>query len=60
MTKETLPQDLWCEYSDLPSPLSYVQCMDYDGMGNQGRLPKRQDNLKDTNKKKWYIRKSSK
>jgi hypothetical protein len=30
--------DLWCEYSDLPSPMVYDICMDYDGMGNQGRI----------------------
>lgn len=33
-------EDLWCEYSDLPSPLSYTKCMDYDSMGNYGRYPK--------------------
>lgn len=30
----------WCNYSDLPSPLAYVQCADYDSMGNHGRFPK--------------------
>jgi len=25
-------------YDDLPSPMSYVECVDYDGMGNQGRV----------------------
>ena len=28
-----------CYYSDLPSPSAYVEDMDYDGMGNQGRFP---------------------
>ena len=32
-------EDLWCEYSDLPSPLAYVNCADYDSMGNHGRFP---------------------
>lgn len=30
--------ELWCQYSDLPSPLAYADC-DYDGIGNQGRVP---------------------
>jgi|TARA_B100001093_G_scaffold507375_1_gene567826 hypothetical protein len=30
---------LHCYYSDLPSPSAYVEDMDYDGMGNQGRFP---------------------
>lgn len=31
-------ENLWCYYSDLPSPVSYMECADYDGMGNQGRV----------------------
>ena len=31
----------WCHYSDLPSPMAYVECMDYDSMGNYGRFPKK-------------------
>ena len=31
--------DLWCHYSNLPSPMSYVECADYDSMGNHGRFP---------------------
>jgi hypothetical protein len=31
--------DLWCHYSDLPSPIAYVVCVDYDSMGNHGRFP---------------------
>ena len=31
----------YCHYSDLPSPMAYLDdTMDYDGMGNQGRFPK--------------------
>ena len=33
-------QDLYCYYSDLPSPMSYAKCADYDSMGNHGRFPK--------------------
>lgn len=34
--------DLYCHYSDLPSPMAYVKndCMDYDSMGDCGRFPK--------------------
>jgi hypothetical protein len=38
--KKINQEDLWCEYSDMPSPLSYTQCTDYDSMGNHGRYPK--------------------
>ena len=31
-------EELWCHYSDLPSPAAYMECADYDGMGNQGRV----------------------
>jgi hypothetical protein len=31
--------DLWCNYSNLPSPLFYAECADYDSMGNHGRFP---------------------
>ena len=34
-------EELWCNYSDLPSPLAYMECVDYDGMGNQGRIVKK-------------------
>lgn len=42
MVKEiTKPeQSTWCHYSDLPSPSAYIQCADYDSMGNHGRFPK--------------------
>ena len=28
-----------CHYSGLPSPKAYEKDLDYDGMGNQGRIP---------------------
>lgn len=40
MGKKINKEDLWCEYSDLPSPLAYANCADYDSMGNHGRFPK--------------------
>jgi len=40
-----------CHYSGLPSPKAYERDdIDYDGMGNQGRVPKYNDNTKD-----WFI-----
>ena len=36
---ETKEEELWCEYSDLPSPKAYANCTDYDSMGNHGRFP---------------------
>lgn len=36
--EEKEKEEMWCNYSDLPSPMSYVECVDYDGMGNQGRV----------------------
>ena len=34
-------KELYCHYSDLPSPSAYQDDFaDYDGMGNQGRFPK--------------------
>jgi hypothetical protein len=37
--KKINKEDLWCEYSDLPSPMAYIDCTDYDSMGNHGRFP---------------------
>ena len=37
-----------CHYSGLPSPAAYERDdIDYDGMGNQGRVPKHKDDTKD-------------
>ena len=37
-----------CHYSGLPSPAAYERDdIDYDGMGNQGRVPKNKDDEKD-------------
>ena len=40
MNKKIKEEDLWCEYSDMPSPKAYAKCTDYDSMGNHGRFPK--------------------
>lgn len=49
---EIKEDELWCEYSDLPSPKAYVNCTDYDSMGNHGRFP----NLKNKklNQRRWF------
>lgn len=48
MNKPIEKNDLWCHYSDLPSPLSYMECTDYDGIGNQGRFPRKIKNKEKT------------
>ena len=55
MDKEN--EDLWCNYSDLPSPMAYAKCADYDSMGNHGRFPKKtKKNMKKLSVKKlWFI-----
>tara|TARA_B100001113_G_C20621191_1_gene410467 strand:+ start:196 stop:399 length:204 start_codon:yes stop_codon:yes gene_type:complete len=41
-------EDEHCHYSDLPSPKAYERDdIDYDGMGNQGRVPAGDDDQKD-------------
>lgn len=46
MNEKIEEQDLWCEYSDLPSPKAYINCTDYDSMGNHGRFPKQKEKNK--------------
>lgn len=47
MEKENTYLDNYCYYSDLPSPMAYVDnTTDYDGMGNQGRFPTRKKTKK--------------
>ena len=46
MSKKIKKEDLWCEYSDMPSPMAYAKCTDYDSMGNHGRFPKSKPKLK--------------
>jgi len=43
-----MKEDEHCHYSDLPSPKAYERDdIDYDGMGNQGRVPAHDDDKKD-------------
>ena len=40
-----------CHYSGLPSPKAYAKDdIDYDGMGNQGRVP-----MSNEDKKDWFV-----
>jgi hypothetical protein len=55
MSEKIKEEDLWCEYSDLPSPKSYIKCVDYDSMGNHGRFPK--PKTENTNNMKKIIQK---
>ena len=44
-------KDEHCHYSGLPSPAAYEKNdIDYDGMGNQGRVPARNEDERD-----WFI-----
>jgi len=44
-------KDEHCHYSDLPSPKAYAKDdIDYDGMGNQGRVP-----MSNEDKKDWFV-----
>ena len=45
-------KDEHCHYSGLPSPKAYEKDLDYDGMGNQGRVPEK--TIKDDSKD-WYL-----
>jgi len=38
--KKINKEELWCEYSGMPSPMAYSDCADYDSMGNHGRFTK--------------------
>ena len=40
MDKKIVGEDLWCEYSDLPSPLTYTKSMDYDSISPKSKTKK--------------------
>ena len=40
MDKKIVGEDLWCEYSDLPSPLAYTKSMDYDSTSPKSKTKK--------------------
>ena len=49
MTEEINEDDLWCEYSDMPSPLAYTKNKGYDGVESHRKLSKKeQDEKKDS------------
>ena len=52
MKRKVKEEDLWCEYSDMPSPMAYAKCTDYDSMGNHGRFPKSKNKKEDNNMKR--------
>ena len=40
-------KDKHCHYSGLPSPSAYAKDdIDYDGMGNQGRVPNKKEKMR--------------
>ena len=55
-------EQLHCHYSDLPSPIAYMRVtgdsIDYDGMGNQGRIPNIKEKKSFTFKKPQRNKKS--
>ncbi len=57
MSKKIKEEDVWCEYSDMPSPMAYAKCTDYDSMGNHGRFPKSKQKIKKMRSFKRYIQK---
>jgi hypothetical protein len=57
MIKKIKEEDLWCEYSDMPSPMAYAKCTDYDSMGNHGRFPNPKQKIKKMRSFKRYIQK---
>jgi len=44
MNKKIDEDDLWCEYSDMPSPLAYTKREGYGGVENNKKLPKSKKN----------------
>ena len=46
MTEEINEDDLWCEYSDMPSPLSYTKNEGYSGEVSHRKLPKKEQDEK--------------
>jgi ribosomal protein S1 len=40
MTEKIDEDDLWCEYSDMPSPLAYTKRKGYSGVVNYEKLSK--------------------
>ena len=50
MTKKIKEEDLWCEYSDMPSPLAYTKSKSHGGVVNHGKLSKKEQDEKKNSK----------
>lgn len=50
MTEKIKEDDLWCEYSDMPSPLAYTKNEGYDGVVSHGKLLKKEQDEKNDSK----------
>jgi len=46
MTEEINEDDLWCEYSDMTSPLAYTKNKGYGGEVSHRKLPKKEQDEK--------------
>jgi hypothetical protein len=50
MTEEINEDDLWCEYSDMPSPLAYIKNEGYGGEGSHVKFLKKEKDEKNDSK----------
>jgi len=50
MTKEINEDDLWCEYSDMPSLLAYTKNKGYYGVESHRKLSKKEQDEKNDSK----------
>ena len=46
MTEKIDEDDLWCEYSDMPSPLAYIKNESYGGEVSHRKLSKKEQDEK--------------
>ena len=50
MTEKIDEDDLWCEYSDMPSPLAYTKNERYGGVVSHIKLSKKEQDEKNDSK----------
>ena len=50
MTEKINEDDLWCEYSDMPSPLAYIKNESYGGVVSHKKLLKKEQDEKNVSK----------
>lgn len=50
MTEKIKEEDLWCEYSDMPSPLAYIKNEGYSSVGSHKKLSKKEQDEKNNSK----------